>query len=139
MLLNSDHSLPAENKTLQSSYFLKKYEGLTSVPLVFKRWNCKDKWTPPKSPYNLVQESCWCQQFFYRKLLEEQLFQCYGNFFDKYPLAEDACKEDWKDIIHILKPLGLHEKRAKIIHFKGISNQRVDISYRTLWDWQMWQ
>ncbi|XP_076362291.1 uncharacterized protein LOC143253050 isoform X2 [Tachypleus tridentatus] len=122
MLLNSDHSLPAENKTLQSSYFLKKYEGLTSVPLVFKRWNCKDKWTPPKSPYNLVQESLYhdpwkllVSTIFLQKTTGRAAIPVLWNFFDKYPLPEDACKADWKDIAHILKPLGLHEKRAKII------------------------
>ncbi|XP_067139241.1 methyl-CpG-binding domain protein 4-like [Centruroides vittatus] len=85
-------------------------------------WKMKQKWTPPKSPFNLIQESLYHDPW---KLLVATIFHhrttgkaaapVLWKFLEHFPTPEDTCKADWKEIAKLLLPLGLHEKRAKII------------------------
>ncbi|XP_038054571.1 methyl-CpG-binding domain protein 4-like isoform X2 [Patiria miniata] len=80
------------------------------------------KWTPPKSPFNLVQESLFHDPW---KLLVATMFlnrttgvkaiPVLWKFFDSWPNPEVTRKADWKDMVEMLRPLGLHQKRAQMI------------------------
>ncbi|XP_023237756.1 methyl-CpG-binding domain protein 4-like, partial [Centruroides sculpturatus] len=103
-----------------SPYFSRKQ--LIEVPQSLKMWKMKQKWTPPKSPFNLIQESLYHDPW---KLLVATIFHhrttgkaaapVLWKFLEHFPTPEDTCKADWKEIAKLLLPLGLHEKRAKII------------------------
>ncbi|XP_052779116.1 uncharacterized protein LOC128216562 [Mya arenaria] len=79
-------------------------------------------WAPPKSPYNLVQESLFHDPW---KLLIATIFlnRTTGNaaipllwrFFNKWPNPDVARKGDEEAIAKLLQPLGLHERRAHTI------------------------
>ncbi|XP_071960825.1 uncharacterized protein [Antedon mediterranea] len=79
-------------------------------------------WTPPKSPYNLVQESLFHDPW---KLLIATMFlnktrgvvaiPILWQFFELYPTADVTRKADWQPIANLLQHLGLHKKRAKMI------------------------
>ncbi|XP_067683662.1 uncharacterized protein [Haliotis asinina] len=79
-------------------------------------------WTPPKSPFNLVQESLFHDPW---KLLVATIFLNKTNgknaipllwkFFNKWPTADAARKADPDIIARLMQPLGLHEKRAATI------------------------
>ncbi|XP_033647792.1 methyl-CpG-binding domain protein 4-like [Asterias rubens] len=82
----------------------------------------KKKWTPPKSPFNLVQESLFHDSW---KLLVATMFlnrttgvkaiPVLWKFFESWPNAEVTRKADWTDMVELLHPLGLHLKRAQMI------------------------
>ena len=43
------------------------------------------------------------------------------KFFDKWPSAEVTRYADWNEIAQLLQPLGLYERRAKIlVRFSGM-------------------
>lgn len=93
------------------------------------------QWTPPKSPYNLVQESLFHDPW---KLLVATIFlnrttgtaaiPLLWKFLNKWPNPDVARKGDQVAIARILQPLGLHEKRAHtIIRF---SNEYLTKSWK---------
>ncbi|XP_046339986.2 uncharacterized protein LOC124121069 [Haliotis rufescens] len=79
-------------------------------------------WTPPKSPFHLVQESLFHDPW---KLLVATIFLNKTNgknaipllwkFFNKWPTADAARNADPDVIARLMQPLGLHEKRAATI------------------------
>ncbi|XP_029200715.2 methyl-CpG-binding domain protein 4-like [Acropora millepora] len=79
-------------------------------------------WIPPKSPFNLIQESLFHDPW---KLLVATIFlnrtsgakaiPVLWEFFKKFPTPEVTRGADWKEIAELIQTLGLHEKRAKII------------------------
>lgn len=79
-------------------------------------------WIPPKSPYNLIQESLFHDPW---KLLIATIFlnrtsgakaiPILWEFFKRFPTPEVTRSADWKQIAELIQTLGLHEKRAKII------------------------
>ncbi|KAK7884868.1 hypothetical protein WMY93_027991 [Mugilogobius chulae] len=80
------------------------------------------KWTPPRSPFNLVQETLFHDPWkllvatiFLNKTSGKMAIPVMWQFFEDYPTAELAREADWKLISEILKPLGLYKLRAKII------------------------
>ncbi|KAK7072346.1 hypothetical protein SK128_016378 [Halocaridina rubra] len=82
------------------------------------------KWNPPKSPFNLLQEILYHDPwqllvgtiFLNRTTGEEALGKnILWGFLEKWPTPEDACKANWEEIAELIQPLGLHEKRAKMI------------------------
>ncbi|XP_057685965.1 methyl-CpG-binding domain protein 4 [Corythoichthys intestinalis] len=80
------------------------------------------KWTPPRSPFNLVQETLFhnvwkllVATIFLNKTSGKMAIPILWRFFERYPCAESACHADWKAVSELLKPLGLFELRAKII------------------------
>uniref|UniRef100_A0A3Q3XMQ5 Methyl-CpG-binding domain protein 4 n=1 Tax=Mola mola TaxID=94237 RepID=A0A3Q3XMQ5_MOLML len=79
------------------------------------------KWTPPRSPYNLVQETLFHDPW---KLLVATIFlnktrkmaiPLLWQFFEHYPSPEVTSESDWKPMSEFMKPLGLYELRAKTL------------------------
>ncbi|XP_018617767.2 methyl-CpG-binding domain protein 4 [Scleropages formosus] len=80
------------------------------------------KWTPPRSPFCLVQETLFHDPW---KLLVATIFLNKTNgkmaipvlwqFFERYPTPEVTRESDWLPLAELLRPLGLHELRAKSI------------------------
>ncbi|XP_077939100.1 uncharacterized protein mbd4 isoform X2 [Gasterosteus aculeatus] len=79
------------------------------------------KWTPPRSPYNLVQETLFHDPW---RLLVATIFlnktskmaiPVLWQFFERYPSAEATRRADWRPLCDLMKPLGLNELRAKTL------------------------
>lgn len=114
--LKSEHSPKMTNKKT-SPYFCKKAKLRFKQPLTKKI-----SWVPPKSPFNLVQESLYDNPW---KLLVATIFLNKTNgklaipilwkFFEKYPTPLETTTAKWQDISELLQPLGLHNLRAKTI------------------------
>ncbi|XP_066988750.1 neurofilament heavy polypeptide-like isoform X2 [Macrobrachium rosenbergii] len=105
-------------KKKRSEYFKQKSEPSRL------RLKGSEKWNPPKSPFNLLQEVLYHDPwkllvgtiFLNRTTGEEALGKnILWKFLDKWPTPEEACKAKWEDIAELIQPLGLHEKRAKMI------------------------
>ncbi|XP_058534904.1 methyl-CpG-binding domain protein 4 [Ochotona princeps] len=102
-----------------SLYFSSKYNNAALSP---PRRKAFKKWTPPRSPFNLVQETLFHDPW---KLLIATIFlnrtsgrmaiPVLWEFLEKYPSAEAARAADWRDVSELLKPLGLYDLRAKTI------------------------
>lgn len=111
-------SVELRNKFSSSKYF----QAQTKSPIPKLQLGGKTKWTPPKSPYCLIQESLFHDPW---KLLVATIFlnrttgKCaiplLWEFLDLYPTPEIARKADWREMSKLIQPLGLSEKRAKII------------------------
>ncbi|XP_037539891.1 methyl-CpG-binding domain protein 4 [Nematolebias whitei] len=116
---SQNKSKSVENKRRKSPYFSRKplKDGL-SPP----RRKALRKWTPPRSPFNLVQETLFHDPW---KLLVATIFlnktsgrvaiPVLWRFFELYPSAEVTRGVDWKPMSELMKPLGLYELRAKTI------------------------
>ncbi|XP_029974564.1 methyl-CpG-binding domain protein 4 isoform X2 [Salarias fasciatus] len=116
----------SQNKTKSSKikrnispYFSRK--PLRDEPSPPKRKAFK-KWTPPRSPFNLVQETLFHDPWkllvatiFLNKTSGKMAIPVLWQFFEHYPSAEVTREADWKPISELLKPLGLYELRAKTI------------------------
>ncbi|XP_072928708.1 methyl-CpG-binding domain protein 4 isoform X1 [Hemitrygon akajei] len=102
-----------------SPYFSGKYAKEASSP---PRRKAFVKWTPPRSPFKLIQETLFHDPW---KLLVATIFlnrtsgkkavPALWEFLEKYPSAEVAQAADWMEMAALLKPLGLNELRAKAI------------------------
>ncbi|XP_062825841.1 methyl-CpG-binding domain protein 4 isoform X4 [Anolis carolinensis] len=114
-----------------SPYFSSKLTKIAPSP---PRRKAFKKWTPPRSPFNLVQETLFHDPW---KLLIATIFlnktsasyfslgkmaiPVLWEFFKKYPSPSVARTADWKGMSELLKPLGLYELRAKtIIRFSAL-------------------
>uniref|UniRef100_A0A8D0JLT6 Methyl-CpG-binding domain protein 4 n=1 Tax=Sus scrofa TaxID=9823 RepID=A0A8D0JLT6_PIG len=80
------------------------------------------KWTPPRSPFNLVQETLFHDPWklliatiFLNRTSGKMAIPVLWEFLEKYPSAEVARTADWRDVSELLKPLGLYDHRAKTI------------------------
>uniref|UniRef100_T1ILG3 HhH-GPD domain-containing protein n=1 Tax=Strigamia maritima TaxID=126957 RepID=T1ILG3_STRMM len=80
------------------------------------------KWTPPKSPYRLIQESLYHDPWklliatiFLNKTSAKSAIPIIWQFFEIWPTAKEARTADCKSLSELIKPLGLYEKRAKSI------------------------
>ncbi|XP_064098449.1 methyl-CpG-binding domain protein 4-like isoform X2 [Macrobrachium nipponense] len=111
-----EEGIPGKKK--RSEYFKQKSEPSRL------RLKGSEKWNPPKSPFNLLQEVLYHDPwkllvgtiFLNRTTGEEALGKnILWKFLDKWPTSEEACKAKWEDIAELIQPLGLHEKRAKMI------------------------
>ncbi|XP_003463224.3 methyl-CpG-binding domain protein 4 [Cavia porcellus] len=106
-------------KRKTSQYFSSKYNrGALSPP----RRKAFKKWTPPRSPFNLVQETLFHDPWklliatiFLNRTSGKMAIPVLWEFLEKYPSAEVARAADWRDVSELLKPLGLYELRAKTI------------------------
>ncbi|XP_046895397.1 methyl-CpG-binding domain protein 4 isoform X2 [Hypomesus transpacificus] len=107
------------DKRKTSPYFSRKAlkEGL-SPP----RRKALKKWIPPRSPFNLVQETLFHHPWkllvaaiFLNKTTGKMAIPVLWQFFEQYPSAEVARGADWKPLAGLLRPLGLYELRAKTI------------------------
>ncbi|OWF54242.1 uncharacterized protein LOC110445386 [Mizuhopecten yessoensis] len=79
-------------------------------------------WVPPKSPFCLIQESLYHDPWklligtiFLNRTTGKAAIPLLWKFFNKWPNPDAARKADAAAIAKLLTPLGLHEKRAKII------------------------
>uniref|UniRef100_A0A8B9G5T1 Methyl-CpG-binding domain protein 4 n=1 Tax=Amazona collaria TaxID=241587 RepID=A0A8B9G5T1_9PSIT len=85
------------------------------------------KWTPPRSPFNLIQETLFHDPWklliatiFLNKTSGKMAIPVLWEFLKKYPSPEITRTADWKEMSELLRPLGLYELRAKtIIKFSG--------------------
>ncbi|XP_067096740.1 methyl-CpG-binding domain protein 4 [Osmerus mordax] len=107
------------DKRKTSPYFSRKAlkEGL-SPP----RRKALKKWIPPRSPFNLVQETLFHHPWkllvatiFLNKTSGKMAIPVLWQFFKQYPSAEVTRGADWKPLAELLRPLGLYELRAKTI------------------------
>ncbi|XP_014802261.1 PREDICTED: methyl-CpG-binding domain protein 4 isoform X4 [Calidris pugnax] len=80
------------------------------------------KWTPPRSPFNLIQETLFHDPWklliatiFLNKTSGKMAIPVLWEFLKKYPSPEVARAADWKEMSELLRPLGLYELRAKTI------------------------
>ncbi|TKC41483.1 hypothetical protein EI555_001584 [Monodon monoceros] len=80
------------------------------------------KWTPPRSPFNLIQETLFHDPWklliatiFLNRTSGKMAIPVLWQFLEKYPSAEVARTANWKDVSELLKPLGLYDLRAKTI------------------------
>ncbi|XP_054464765.1 methyl-CpG-binding domain protein 4 [Anoplopoma fimbria] len=116
---SQNKSKSVEDKRKTSPYFSRKpcRDGL-SPP----RRKAFRKWTPPRSPYNLVQETLFHDPWkllvatiFLNKTSGKMAIPVLWQFFERYPSAEVTREADWKPLSELMKPLGLYELRAKSI------------------------
>ncbi|KAM4563878.1 methyl-CpG-binding domain protein 4 isoform 2-T2 [Odontesthes bonariensis] len=114
---NKSKSLEDKRKT--SPYFNGKThrDGL-SPP----RRKAFKKWTPPRSPFNLVQETLFHDPWkllvatiFLNKTSGKMAIPVLWQFFERYPSAEVTREANWKPMSELMKPLGLYELRAKTL------------------------
>ncbi|XP_029390932.1 methyl-CpG-binding domain protein 4 isoform X2 [Mus pahari] len=117
-------------KRKTSLYFSSKYNKEALSP---PRRKAFKKWTPPRSPFNLVQEILFHDPWklliatiFLNRTSGKMAIPVLWEFLEKYPSAEVARTADWRDVSELLKPLGLYDLRAKtIIKFSGVRKVTV--------------
>ncbi|XP_066285297.1 nucleolar protein dao-5-like [Branchiostoma lanceolatum] len=80
------------------------------------------KWTPPRSPFNLVQEHLFHDPWkllvatiFLQRTTGQAAIPLMWEFFRRWPSPEVTREADWKPISELLQPLGLYQKRAKTL------------------------
>ncbi|XP_068939987.1 methyl-CpG-binding domain protein 4 [Petaurus breviceps papuanus] len=102
-----------------SQYFSNKYNKEALSP---PRRKLFKKWTPPRSPFNLVQETLFHDPWklliatiFLNRTSGKMAIPVLWEFLERYPSAEVARNADWKEVSELLKPLGLYDLRAKTI------------------------
>jgi methyl-CpG-binding domain protein 4 len=81
-----------------------------------------NNWTPPKSPFDLLQERFWPDEW---KILvvclllnltsRKQVEPMIAGFFEKYPDPKSIIAASEEELRPILKPLGLVNKRVKTL------------------------
>lgn len=82
-------------------------------------------YTPPKSPYNLIQEQLYDKPWqlliatiFLNKTTGSAAKPVFWKFVEQFPTPDSVVNADWKVIADLMEPLGLHQRRAKnIIRF----------------------
>jgi len=107
-------------RVVRSKYFPNKVLSKDKLKRIILK--SKPVWVPPKSPFNLVQESLYTDPW---KLLVATIFLNKTNnkvsipilwkFFDRWPVAEAASKGDPCEMAEMLQPMGLNKLRAKTI------------------------
>ncbi|KAM4736990.1 methyl-CpG-binding domain protein 4 isoform 1-T2 [Anableps anableps] len=116
---SQNRSKNLESKRKTSPYFSGKplKDGL--IP---PRRKSLRKWTPPRSPFNLIQETLFHDPWkllvatiFLNKTSGKMAIPVLWQFFERYPSAEVTREADWKPMSELMKPLGLYELRAKTI------------------------
>ncbi|KAA0189397.1 hypothetical protein HAZT_HAZT010770 [Hyalella azteca] len=113
--VNADVAEPLKN----SPYFKTESEALPKLGL-----KGRSKWVPPRSPFNLIQETLYHDPW---KLLVGTIFmnKVSGNeavgknllweFLERWGSAQAVLKADVTDMAEALRPLGQHQRKAKII------------------------
>ncbi|XP_077427653.1 methyl-CpG-binding domain protein 4 [Vanacampus margaritifer] len=116
---SKNKSKSSEDKRKTSPYFRRK--PLADGPGPPRRKAFK-KWTPPRSPFNLVQEilfhNVWkllVATIFLNKTSGKTAIPLLWQFFELYPSAEVARQANREVMAELLKPLGLFKLRAKIL------------------------
>uniref|UniRef100_A0A8C3JBW2 Methyl-CpG-binding domain protein 4 n=1 Tax=Calidris pygmaea TaxID=425635 RepID=A0A8C3JBW2_9CHAR len=118
---NTEESIPRTQveRRKTSPYFSSKYSKEAPSPPRRKAFR---KWTPPRSPFNLIQETLFHDPWklliatiFLNKTSGKMAIPVLWEFLKKYPSPEVARAADWKEMSELLRPLGLYELRAKTI------------------------
>ncbi|PKU39299.1 methyl- -binding domain protein 4 [Limosa lapponica baueri] len=118
---NAEESIPRTQveRRKTSPYFSSKYSKEAPSPPRRKAFR---KWTPPRSPFNLIQETLFHDPWklliatiFLNKTSGKMAIPVLWEFLKKYPSPEVARAADWKEMSELLRPLGLYELRAKTI------------------------
>ena len=96
-------------------------------------------WIPPKSPYDLLQERFWPDEW---KLLivclmlnqtsRKQVEPMISQFFDSFPTPEAVVDADDQELRRLLQPLGLVNRRIKTV--KRFSEEFVTKSWSSAKD-----
>ena len=87
----------------------------------------RHQWTPPRSPFNLIQENLFHDPW---QLLVATIFlnRTGGaravplaiEFLKRWPDAESALRADVNEIAELMRPIGLNNRRANVIQrFSG--------------------
>ncbi|XP_035864133.1 methyl-CpG-binding domain protein 4 isoform X3 [Sander lucioperca] len=112
---------PVRDSQNDDLHCLTAYES-SSSSLSPPRRKAFKKWTPPRSPYNLVQETLFHDPWkllvatiFLNKTSGKMAIPVLWQFFERYPSAEVTREADWKPLSELMKPLGLYELRAKTL------------------------
>ncbi|XP_009980744.1 PREDICTED: methyl-CpG-binding domain protein 4, partial [Tauraco erythrolophus] len=120
-LFFTEESIPRTqvDRRKTSRYFSSKYSKEAPSPPRRKAFR---KWTPPRSPFNLVQETLFHDPWklliatiFLNKTSGKAAIPVLWEFLKKYPSPEITRTADWKGMSELLRPLGLYELRAKTI------------------------
>ncbi|XP_071227209.1 methyl-CpG-binding domain protein 4 isoform X2 [Salvelinus alpinus] len=113
-----DEELPSPQTTGGRCTPLKDSQSSLSPP----RRKALRKWTPPRSPFHLVQETLFHDPWkllvatvFLNKTSGKMAIPVLWQFFKLYPSAEETRGAEWKPLSVLLRSLGLYELRAKII------------------------
>lgn len=95
----------------------------------------KTKWTPPRSPFNLVQEHLYHEPWqllvatvFLNRTQGEVALPSLFKFFAAWPTPESIINASQLDIAQFLRPLGLQETRAYAI--KRMSQDYITKDWR---------
>lgn len=123
LLKTQVNSEPSPKKKVErrktSPYFSRNYAKEAPSP---PRRKAFVKWTPPRSPFKLIQETLFHDPWkllvatiFLNKTTGRKAIPVLWDFLERYPSAEIAQAADWKEVAALLKPLGLNELRAKAI------------------------
>ena len=77
-------------------------------------------WHPPKSPYNLLQESLWPNEWrilmsclMLNQTTRKQVEKVIWEFFDKWPDPESYLSADLGEVSGVVRPLGLYNRRPR--------------------------
>ncbi|XP_037068698.1 methyl-CpG-binding domain protein 4-like [Pollicipes pollicipes] len=80
------------------------------------------RWVPPRSPYKLMQETYYHDPWklligtiFLNKTAGRQALPMLETFFERWPDARAARDADEADVMELLRPLGLAERRTQCI------------------------
>jgi hypothetical protein len=82
----------------------------------------QDKWTPPRSPFNLIQENLFHRPWqllvatiFLNRTGGARAIPLALEFLERYPTPAEALEAPLEDIAEILRPIGLNWRRARTI------------------------
>ncbi|KAJ6668302.1 hypothetical protein lerEdw1_015679 [Lerista edwardsae] len=110
------------NKLIKEAGFHNGACVSASIALSPPRRKAFRKWTPPRSPFNLVQETLFHDPWklliatiFLNKTAAKMAIPVLWEFLKKYPSPAVARAANWEEMAELLKPLGLYELRAKTI------------------------
>ena len=77
-------------------------------------------WIPPKSPYGLIQEDLWPDEWkilvscmLLNQTTRTQLEKVRGTFFQKWPTPQALLQSSPEEIGEVIKPLGFWRRRPK--------------------------
>ncbi|TRZ01212.1 hypothetical protein DNTS_004390, partial [Danionella cerebrum] len=105
------------DKRKTSPYFNRRKSDLPAPQRKLYR-----KWTPPRSPFKLIQETLFHDPWkllvatiFLNKTRGKKAIPVLLEFFQAFPSAAATRRSDWRTIAPLLKPLGLSSLRAKTL------------------------
>ena len=98
-----------------------------------------NKWIPPKSPYDLLQERFWPSEWkilvvclLLNQTSRKQVEPMIADFFKVYPDPRSIIEASESSLVDILKPLGLVNRRIMIL--KKFSLQFLGKEWKTAKD-----